>query len=69
MERQSVSSTSIASIGYDKNSETLEVEFIKSGVYQYYNVPLFMFERLISSDSIGSFINKEIKPPYSCSKM
>ena len=31
MERQAVSSSNIASVGYDPNSETLEVEFLKSG--------------------------------------
>ena len=68
MERQAVSSSNVASIGYDQDSETLEVEFIRSGVYQYQNVPLFMWERLLEANSVGNFINTEIKNSYSCLK-
>lgn len=68
MERQAVSSSNIASIGYDPDSETLEVEFLKSGrVYQYSNVPLFMYERLMQAPSVGIFFNAEIKDSYPCS--
>ena len=67
MERQPVSSSNIASVGYDEVSETLEVEFLKTGkVYEYYNVPQFMFERLMQAPSIGIFFNAEIKDAYAC---
>jgi hypothetical protein len=69
MERQPVSSSNIASVGYDPASETLEVEFHSTGVYQYLNVPLFMYERLMMADSVGIFFNAEIKNAYPCSKM
>jgi len=69
MERLPVSSSNIVSVGYDQSSETLEVEFIKSGVYQYYNVPLFQYERMMSADSIGTFFNAEIKNSYPCAKL
>jgi hypothetical protein len=67
MEREAVSSSSIASVGYDPGSETLEVEFVKSGrVYQYLNVPQFMYDRLMQAPSIGIFFNAEIKDGYAC---
>jgi KTSC domain len=67
MERQAVSSSNIASIGYEEASETLEVEFSKNGrVYQYLNVPSFMFERLMQANSVGTFFNAEIKDAYTC---
>lgn len=69
MERAPVTSSNVVSIGYDESSETLEVEFTNGNVYQYYNVPNFLFERLIASDSKGKFINAEIKHAYSYSKM
>ena len=69
MERQAVSSANLVSIGYDPDSETLEVEFTKSGVYQYFNLPLFIYERLMIADSIGKFFNAEIKNAYPCSKL
>ena len=43
MEREPVVSSNLVSVGYDPASETLEVEFIKTGVYQYLNVPQFMW--------------------------
>lgn len=39
MNRKSVTSSNIASIGYDETSETLEIEFKNGGVYQYFDVP------------------------------
>ncbi|HEY2345170.1 MAG TPA: KTSC domain-containing protein [Xanthomonadaceae bacterium] len=69
MERSPVSSSNIASVGYDADSETLEIEFKTSGVYQYFNVPLFMYERLMAADSVGTFLNREIKPAFPCSKV
>lgn len=67
MERQAVSSSNIASVGYEETSETLEVEFSKNGrVYQYLNVPSFMFERLMQANSVGTFFNAEIKSAYTC---
>jgi hypothetical protein len=69
MDREPVSSSSLVSVGYNAESETLEVEFNKSGVYEYYNVPQFMHERLMQAGSIGTFFNSEIKNSYACSKV
>jgi hypothetical protein len=45
----------------------LEVEFVKTGrVYEYYNVPQFMYDRLLEAPSIGIFFNTEIKNAYAC---
>lgn len=69
MDREPVTSSNLVSVGYEPASETLEVEFKKSGIYQYYNVPEFMHERLMSADSIGTFFNTEIKNAYPNSKV
>lgn len=69
MEREAVDSSNLVSVGYDASSETLEVEFKGSGVYQYYNVPAFMHERLMGADSIGRFFNAEIRNSYPCEKV
>ncbi|TPJ83306.1 KTSC domain-containing protein [Mesorhizobium sp. B2-5-4] len=62
MERQSVSSSSLASVGCNPGSETLQVEFLATGkVYEYYNVPQFMYDRLLEASSIGQFFNAEIR--------
>jgi hypothetical protein len=69
MEREPVSSSNLVSVGYEAESETLEVEFKNTGVYQYFNVPAFMHERLMSADSVGKFFNVEIKNAFPCSKV
>ncbi|HWA89798.1 MAG TPA: KTSC domain-containing protein [Rhizomicrobium sp.] len=69
MERQSVSSSNLASVGYDPGSETLEVEFNNGRVYQYYNVPQFMYDRLMEAGSMGKFFNAEIKNAYAGSQI
>jgi len=52
MKRVCVSSSSIASIGYDPGLQILEVEFAGGGVYQYSNVPQDIFEEFQNADSM-----------------
>lgn len=61
MNRTSVSSSNLASVGYDKNIQTLEVEFLHGGIYQYSNVPLSVYEGLIAASSHGSYFDKNVK--------
>ena len=39
MERERVTSSNIFSVGFDENSETLEIEFHDGSIYEYYGVP------------------------------
>ncbi len=69
MERKAVSSSMIASIGYDAATETLEIEFHKTGVYQYFNVPLVVYEALMAAPSHGVFFNKRIRKDFACARL
>lgn len=69
MERELVSSSNLVSVGYDADSETLEVEFKGGSVYQYFNVPVFMHERMMVADSIGIFFNAEVRNAFPCEKL
>jgi DNA helicase HerA-like ATPase len=69
VERQPVESSSVLSVGYDEPSQTVEIEFKGSGVYQYYNVPQVIFDQMMASESVGKFINTYIKPAYACSRV
>lgn len=69
MERYSVASSNIASIGYDEGSETLEVEFLNGSIYQYYGVPQNMHEQLVQAGSKGMFLNTYIKNAYAYSRI
>ena len=61
MTREYVSSSNIASIGYDAMSEILEVEFNNGAVYQYYNVPERLYNGLMEADSKGRYFDAYIK--------
>lgn len=69
MERNHVSSSNIAAIGYDSGSETLEVEFLNGSVYQYYNVSEIIYEQLMQSSSKGQFFNTYVKNAYPYSRV
>lgn len=69
MERYSIASSNIASIGYDEGSQVLEVEFLSGTVYQYYGVPLNIYEELLQAGSKGRFLNTYIKNAYGYSRV
>jgi KTSC domain len=61
MDRTPVTSTQLASIGYDPATLTLEVEFRKGGVYQYIGVAAETHQQLMTAQSIGTFFNAVIR--------
>ncbi|GAB1584042.1 KTSC domain-containing protein [Phyllobacterium phragmitis] len=69
MQRNLVSSSNVLSIGYDEASQTLEVEFQSSGIYQYYNVPQHIYEQLMAAPSKGQFLNAYITKGYPYSRV
>ena len=69
MERESVSSSNIASIGYDAENEILEVEFNHGGIYQYFDVPNNVYEELMSAPSHGVYFSANIRNDYGYVKM
>jgi KTSC domain len=69
MERYSVASSNIASMGYDGPSQTLEVEFQDGAIYQYYGVPENMYDQLMQAGSKGRFLNTYIKNAYGYSRV
>ncbi|MFT5691586.1 MAG: hypothetical protein ACI92E_000915 [Oceanicoccus sp.] len=62
-------SSNVAAVGYDGNSDTLQVEFHNGGTYQYFDVPEPLFESLRDADSVGSFLAEHIKGSYRYSKV
>lgn len=64
MRRHSVDSSMAASVGYDKKTATLEIEFRSNGdVWQYLNVPESKYLEMISG-SIGGYFQAHIKGQY-----
>ncbi|NLP58351.1 KTSC domain-containing protein [Lutibacter sp. B1] len=69
MEREQVQSSNIAAIGYDTESQTLEVEFLNGGVYQYFDVPEYHHTGIMDADSKGQYLAQNIKGVYRYSKL
>lgn len=61
MERNSVSSSNLASVGYEVSLKTLEVEFNNGGIYQYFNVPESVYNGLMNASSHGSYFDSNVK--------
>ena len=64
MEREQVSSSNVKSIGYNINTSILEVEFKNGRVYQYFNVPINVYNAFINASSIGKYLNSNIVGVY-----
>lgn len=67
--KQTVSSSAVVSIGYDRRTETLEIEFGSGRVYQYYGVPDNLHKEIMQTPSKGQFFNIHIKDRFSFSRV
>ncbi len=62
--RTPVQSSNVLSVGYDEETQTLEIEYKDGSVYQYYNVPASVYSELLATSSVGRFIHQYIKNAY-----
>lgn len=69
MDMIQVTSSNIAAIGYDSDSETLQVEFNNGTTYQYFDIPEQIFEGLREAGSVGGYLAAQIKGNYRYSKV
>lgn len=64
IQRIPVASSMINSVGYDPDSQTLEVEFSNGSTYNYGGVPQAEFDSLLSAQSVGKHFIANIKNIY-----
>ena len=69
VDRSIVQSSTLAAVGYDEPSETLEVEFINGRIYQYFNVSVDLYRGLCQASSKGIFFNTYIRNAYPYSRV
>lgn len=62
--RVPVSSSSVASIGYAAEAQTLEVEFRSGAIYRYFDVPSELYEAFWSAESKGSYFNRAVRGQF-----
>jgi hypothetical protein len=63
--RTPVSSSTVASVGYNAANRTLEVEFTSGRVYRYFEVEKETHDGFLKAASKGTFFNAEIRGAYS----
>jgi len=64
MKRQPIHSSAIISIGYDRKTRTLEIEFISGKIYEYYDVPWTVHRDLMLASSQGRYLEQHIRDEY-----
>jgi hypothetical protein len=64
LERQSVKSRILRSVGYDESTKILEIEFYTGLVYQYSGVPPKVFMGLMHSEEIGKYFSEKVRPRF-----
>jgi len=64
-----VDSSNVAAIGYEEDSQTLQVEFKNGTTYQYFDVPLAIFEGMRDATSVGQYLNQHIKGAFRYSRV
>ena len=68
-EMHPVSSSNIAAVGYDADSESVYVEFLNGSTYKYNGVSESEFENLKTASSVGSYFNRNYKNVYPYEKV
>jgi len=61
---QDVNSSYCKKIGYDNKERIFQVEFNGGEMYQYFKVPIFLYEQLCKSESKGKFFIKKIRDNF-----
>lgn len=64
MQRQPVISKRISSVGYDRATRTVEIEFSGGAVYRYTPVPVYVYRELLDAPSKGDYVESVIKPRF-----
>lgn len=67
MEPVTLASSAIHQVRYDTKKKELDVLFSDGTFSSYKNVPLKVYQELITTDSVGYYFNTEIRGKYAFS--
>jgi hypothetical protein len=62
----SVESSAVLAVRYSTAKSALDVCFEEGRKYRYFEVPRSKYRALLKADSIGAFVNRQIKPFHPC---
>ena len=69
MKMTKVNSTDIRAVGYESNTRTLQIEFLRGGTYVYANVSEKVYSNLLRAESKGVFFREHIRTKYDYKKV
>jgi hypothetical protein len=69
VDRISVESKALVSLGYDEQACCLELEFRSGSVYRYLGVPRSVYEWLLRTPNKGVFVARQITGRYAFESM
>ena len=64
-----VESSNVKAIGYDADTRRLLVQFKKSGLYQYEDVPGVVYHSFLTAPSKGQFVWRQLRGHYPYTKI
>jgi len=62
--RTRVQSSNVASVGYSRHLQALEIEFTRGAVYRFLDVRPIVYRELLAAQSKGHFIAEHIRGKY-----
>ena len=69
MIRTPVESSSIRAVGYEPDTETLEIEFASGAVYNYAGVTQFAYDKLMAAESKGVHFATFVRPCFEATRL
>lgn len=69
MELTPVKSSTVAKVGWNPETSELLVEFSSGAQYRYLAVEKGVYESLLAAESVGKFLNANIKEQYEFQKI
>jgi hypothetical protein len=69
MEMKAVESKMFSAVGYDSETQTLQVRFANGGTYAYLDVPETVYQELMAAESKGKFFAVRIKNQFRTNKV
>jgi hypothetical protein len=64
-----VDSSNVEAIGFDEDANEIHVQFHGGRTYVYAETDLATYEDLRDADSIGSYLNRVLKPNFPCREL
>lgn len=69
MEYIKVKSSNVDRVGYNNETKELHVIFLTGAEYKYIGVPESEYLNLVGAESVGKYLNGQIKPVYPVEKV